>query len=372
MNKLTSKLLLLSLLFLSTSIISQDTDRKIEFPDIEGYLSLKTDFHIHTVFSDGSVWPNIRIQEAVADGLDAISLTEHIEYQPHIEDIPHPDRNRSYHIATEAAKPFDLIVIHGAEITRDMPPGHANAIFITDANKLKIEDPIAAYEEANRQGAFVFWNHPDWMRQNSDGVAKMTEMHHTLVSRKLLHGIEVVNDLTYSEEALHLAQKEGLVPVGTSDIHGLVDYQYNLINGGHRPITLVFAKERTEDSIKSALFAGRTVSWYNNLLIGNEEWLSALIDASLAFSYEDYIGPTEVLQVKITNDSDARYLLKNKSPYSFQKNGDLVEILPHSEKTLLVRTLKTLDEVNIEFEVMNAIMGRDLHPTVIVNAKKGN
>ncbi|NND33908.1 MAG: PHP domain-containing protein, partial [Saprospiraceae bacterium] len=99
-------------------------------------MTLKCDFHIHTVFSDGSVWPNIRVDEALKDGLDAISLTEHLEYQPHGEDIPHPDRNRSFEIAKEQAKAHDLLVIHGVEITRKLPPGHANAIFITDANAL--------------------------------------------------------------------------------------------------------------------------------------------------------------------------------------------------------------------------------------------
>ena len=57
-------------------------ERKLFFPDIENYKTLLTDFHQHTVFSDGLVWPTIRVDEAVRDGLDAISLTEHLEYQP--------------------------------------------------------------------------------------------------------------------------------------------------------------------------------------------------------------------------------------------------------------------------------------------------
>jgi len=32
-----------------------------------------------------------------------------------------------------------------------------------------------------------------------------------------------------------------LTIIGTSDIHGLIDWQYNVPQGGHRPITLVFA-----------------------------------------------------------------------------------------------------------------------------------
>src|SRR5687768_3944652 len=90
--------------------------RKLKFPDIPGYKTLKCDLHQHTVFSDGSVWPDIRVQEALMDGLDAISLTEHLEYQPHKDDIPHPDRNRSYDIAVKEAANHDLVIVKGSEI----------------------------------------------------------------------------------------------------------------------------------------------------------------------------------------------------------------------------------------------------------------
>ena len=77
-------------------ISGQKLDRAIEVPDIPGFLTLKCDFHTHSVLSDGSVWPNIRVEEAKRDGLDAISLTDHIEYQPHRNDIPHSDRNLGF------------------------------------------------------------------------------------------------------------------------------------------------------------------------------------------------------------------------------------------------------------------------------------
>ncbi len=346
------------------SLHAQDTDRKIQFPDLDNFLTLKTDLHIHTVFSDGKVWPNIRVDEAIEDGLDAISLTEHLEYQPHSEDIPHPDRNRSYEIALATAKPHDLIVIHGAEITRSMPPGHSNAIFIKDANKLMIKDSIEVFEEAARQGAFVFWNHPDWIQQRSDGIARMTPTHEYLIENNLLHGIEVVNDQTYSPEALDLAIKHGMIPIGTSDVHGLVDYSYRLLEGGHRPVTLVFAKEKSEESIKASLFAGRVVSWYNNLLVGSEEWLLPLIKASLKFDYKGYIGPSSVLQVEISNVSDASFILKNKGSFTFQTDSDIITIEPHSQKMLLIRTLDDLERVELQFEILNASSGKDRHPTL--------
>ena len=59
-----------------------------------------------------------------------------MEYQPHISQIPHIDRNTAYEEAKKAAKGSDLLVLSGSEITRQMPPGHMNAIFLKDSNKL--------------------------------------------------------------------------------------------------------------------------------------------------------------------------------------------------------------------------------------------
>ena len=112
-----------------------DKQRRIVFPDIPGYKTLKCDLHQHTVFSDGSVWPTIRVNEALKDNLDAIAVTEHLEYQPHEHDIPHPDRNRAYEIEIDTGEK-NLIIINGSEITRSMPPGHTNAIFLNNVNKL--------------------------------------------------------------------------------------------------------------------------------------------------------------------------------------------------------------------------------------------
>ena len=222
---------------------SHQLQRSLKFPDIAGYKTMKCDLHQHTVFSDGQVWPNIRVEEALKDGLDAISLTEHLEYQPHKDDISHPDRNRSYEIALKEAMNHNLIIIRGSEITRRMPPGHSNAIFIEDANKLLISDSIQVFREAKRQNAFTFWNHPSWISQRPDGIATLTDMHRRLIREKLLDGIEVVNEHTYSDEALQIALDNNLTIMGTSDIHGLIDWEHNGPYG-HRPITLVFAKHQ--------------------------------------------------------------------------------------------------------------------------------
>jgi hypothetical protein len=107
--------------------------RPINFPDApDGSRILSADLHTHSVFSDGHVWPSIRVEEADRDGLDALALTEHLEHQPKSADIPHPDRNRSYQVAQREAaanKTEAVMLINGAEISRGMPPGHVNAVF---------------------------------------------------------------------------------------------------------------------------------------------------------------------------------------------------------------------------------------------------
>lgn len=354
--------LLLSYIIFGSFIYAQD--RAIEFPDIPGYRTLKCDFHIHTVFSDGSVWPDIRVQEAVKDGLDAISLTEHLEYQPHLQDIPHPDRNRSYEIAKELAKPYDLLVIRGAEITRRMPPGHANAIFISDANKLNVKDSVEAYREAQRQGAFVFWNHPNWIAQQQNGIATLSDLHKMLIDEELLHGIEVVNDLTYSDEALQIALDHDLTIMGTSDIHGLVDWQFRLDMGGHRPINLVFATEKSEDAIKEAMFAHRTIAWFDNLLVGKEDLLLPLIESCLLVRKATYQGPSSVVSVELENVSDATFLLKNQSAFTLHNSGNVLTIEPHSTAVLNVKTLEQLSTFSLEMQVLNAVSSPANHPQV--------
>ncbi|MDP1676105.1 MAG: Sb-PDE family phosphodiesterase [Bacteroidota bacterium] len=341
-------------------------ERVISFPNIPGYLTLKCDLHQHTVFSDGDVWPTIRVEEAVKDGLDAISLTEHLEYQPHKSDIPHPDRNRAYKLAFDAAKDTNLIVINGSEITRKMPPGHSNAIFLNDANKMLIQDSVEVFREAKRQGAFTFWNHPNWLGQSKTGVATLTDLHKLLLKEKLLDGIEVVNDLTYSDEALQIALDYNLTIMGTSDIHGLIDWQYDVPKGGHRPITLVFAKERTAASLKEALFEKRTVVYYNDLLIGRNEFLIPLIRQSLSVGPSSYQGKTSVMTVTIKNSSDMDYLLENKSEYLLHNTADVVTVKANDVTTIEVKVLQNIPSISLKFSVLNAVNAPKKHPEIIL------
>ncbi len=347
-----------------------DKERKIEFPDIPGYRTLKCDFHQHTVFSDGHVWPAIRVEDALQDGLDAIAITDHLEYQPLEEDIPNPDRNRSYMIALEAAEDTDIIVINGAEITRGMPPGHFSAIFLEDANKLLLDDVTEVLREAKSQGAFIPWNHPNWIAHKKDGIAELTDMHRGLIKEGLIQGIEVVNWRIYSDEALQIAQDNNLTIIGASDIHGLIYMEYNILDGEHRPVTLVFAREKTEESIREGLQSHRTAVWFNNTLIGRPEYLIPLIRESLVVKRtkvrESYTGKSFVVSVYIQNLSDADYIFENQRDFGLHSHADIFTAKAHSTTIIQVKTLKELPEFDLRFKVLNAVTAPYTHPEITI------
>ena len=368
MTRTTLSFLLISFIFGHNG----DRDRKIEFPNLPGLKTLVCDLHMHTVFSDGSVWPNIRVIEANKDGLDVIATTEHLEYQSWISDIPHPDRNRSYELAKGFAGKSGLLVINGSEITREMPPGHANAIFIKDANKLIKDDPIESFLEARKQDAFIFWNHPYWASQSPDASVPLDQLHIEMINNKLIQGIEIVNDTTYSNEAFQLALDYDLTILGTSDIHDIVDWQYRIPSGGHRPVTLVFAREKNEKSLKKALLNGQTVVWFNKKLIGKPDYLIPLMNSSIKVKSANYVHNTTIAHVVMSNNSDAPYTLRNQSNYDFYNATNLITIPPHGTTIIDVRTITKKRKFDLEFEVLNALIEPDTHPIfrIVVRPKQ--
>lgn len=349
--------------------------RFITFPDGEGFRILTLDPHTHSVFSDGHVWPYIRVEEALRDGLDAFAVTEHLEYQPHLADIPHPDRNRSVQEARQSAEATDLIIIAGSEITRDQPVGHINALFVRDANALvrwprglEAGDVRAHYEaakafdaapilrEARTQDAFVFINHPHWTAQRSNGMAALTPFHQSMIKEGLIQGIEVANGADYSEEAFNLALENDLTIIGTSDIHNLIDWDYPPAEGAHRPVTLVLAEARTEAAIKKALLEHRTAAWFKNLLIGRQREVEEIISASISIVEATYEGNLEVLKVTLRNDSDAVFELENRSEFTFMEHGDDLKLPAHGSLTFSIKTGVRRDSVVLPFSVRNALV----------------
>lgn len=286
----------------------------VKIPDILGYRTLKCDFHTHTVFSDGSVWPDIRAEEAWREGLDAVAITDHIEYLPHKDDLG-VRHDRSFEIAQPHGELLAVTVIKGSEITRDMPPGHLNAIFLQDSTALDTGgDWRSAAQAAYAQQAFIFWNHPGWSGQQPDGIARWYPEHTELLEAGMLHGIEVVNEREYYPEAHRWSIDKKLTILSNSDIHAPVNLDYRVRQGDHRPVTLVFARDASVEAIREALFAGRTAAWSGQMLVGEERFLRPIFTQSI-----NVLNPTVELKgtrqhfVQIENRSDLDYELAGGS-----------------------------------------------------------
>ncbi|MDR0714100.1 MAG: hypothetical protein LBF89_07585 [Bacteroidales bacterium] len=272
------------------------TPRQIVIPDVEGWKVLKGDFHMHTLFSDGSVMPTDRVVEAVSNGLDVISITDHIEYRPFfskggrwkLTDEQAKDFNLWYNIARPEAEKRNLLLVRGTEITKStMPPGHFNALFADDNNPIAaaVDDWREMLQTSVDHGAFLLWNHPGWEAPKSGGIEKgaplrFTDTHDEIYKKGWMHGIEVFNGRQYYPVVSDWCNERDLAIFANSDIHPSEYDQYGIQNP-LRPITLVLAKERSVESVREAFFAKRTIAWAANILWGNQKWLTALFKASV-------------------------------------------------------------------------------------------
>ena len=306
----------------------------IQIPDIPGYVTLRCDFHVHTVFSDGGVWPSVRSEEAWREGLDAIAITDHIEYQPHKEDLP-TNPGRSFEIAKLQGDALGLIVIRGSEVTRKMPPGHINAIFLQSNPPLDTPEWRDALKIAADQGAFIFWNHPGWTGQQPDGLARWYPEHTELFDQHLIHGIEVVNDENYYPEVHRWALEKNLTMIGNSDVHDPIGMVFDTDHQERRALTLVFATEKTPEAIKEALAAHRTAVLFQDMLIGRREYLEPVFKASVKV-----INPSVTVKgkgsayVQVENTSDIDYQLIGNN--TFDEVSAPSRLILYAGKTVLL------------------------------------
>ncbi|MBD3265421.1 histidinol-phosphatase [bacterium] len=326
--------------------VTSSPKEEVSFPDILGYETLLCDLHMHTVFSDGNVWPTVRVDEAWRLDLDVISISDHIEYLPHVEDIP-KNHNRSYEIASPHAKVRNILMPRATEITRDTPPGHFNAIFLKDVDPLDNEVFLGQIETANEQGAFVFWNHQGWKGEER---GSWRDVHTTMFEKKWLHGMEVCNGGSYYPSAHKWCVEKNMTMLGTSDIHapGLL-----LKNSAdeHRTITLVFAKDKTLPSVKEALFAGRTAVWYENQLIGRQEFLKEVFHEALEIE-EPYLAENNTYYLEMKNTADIELVMERTGAHGPAS----MTIPPKSTIQLRVKTEGGLEEIDLEYTVNNFLV----------------
>ena len=268
-----------------------------------GRITAGTSFHIHTCFSDGQVYPTGRVNEAWCDGLDVIAITDHFEIRKN-RGMQTDDMNLPYEIAAARGREIGLLVIPGGEITRHKPFGHINALFLKDGNRFPRnrtpENEQEALDEALAQDAYLFWNHPGWPNDS----CTLYPMHERLLREGKIRGVEIFNSKEHYPRVLQWYEEMGFSMLANSDIHHMSGQQYP--EGARRPMTLVFARDYTVESVREAMFAGRMVALYDNTLAGPESYIRELVGASLAVRVID----ARKGRVEISNHSDIRFSIR--------------------------------------------------------------
>lgn len=282
--------------------------REIVTPQVNGFNIYKAELHIHTIFSDGNITPEARVQEAWSDGLDIIAITDHIEYRSQERKMLNflknyapnkksfepinidccngtdnkkgviSDLNLSCELAIKEAKKYgDFLVIKGIEITREpVAIGHYNALFTTDNNTIYDIDPLQAIRNAKAQGALITHNHPGWRRTSTD----MTEFEKKAYGEGLIDGVEISNGIAFYYKMVQRAVEKDLYMVSASDGHGPISAAFKDCNC-FRDMTLIFAKENSEEAIREALLARRTLGYCGGCVMGEEKLLSDFVNACI-------------------------------------------------------------------------------------------
>lgn len=358
--------ILFSTVFLSVPVLTAQT--KIVIPDTKDYLLLTGDMHMHTIFSDGNVWPTTRVEEAAAEGVEVICITDHLDDR-HRKLLKNGDftrdRNYSYDVASKKGEELGVIVIKGAEISRGMPPGHFNTFFISDVEPIAVASDnkknhqkgmLAGLEEAAKQNAFCVWNHPHWYAQQPVEVLWHKE-HEEIFKKGYMHAIEVYNSCDgFSFEAFQWALDRNLTLICGTDVHTPMFTEYNFPAGELRPVTLIFAKENSQAGVREALEQHRTAIFADGCVYGDPQLLTQLMDACL-----------KIKNIQFT-EKKAFVTLENISsiPMRMQRNGDVANvtysrfetILPFESDTYVCRDLVyksplTVDEFTMSFKLEN-------------------
>ncbi|MBQ3260692.1 MAG: PHP domain-containing protein [Alistipes sp.] len=355
------------------------TQQRVAFnvPQINGYNVYKADLHTHSIFSDGDVSIGLRMKEAWADGLDVYAVTEHMEYRPHektfikwlkgyvpegtkavnnslvskpaTEEGIKVDLNVPYQEAVKSAKKYGLTIIPGIEVTRTPETvGHFNALFIKDANTIYDVDPEKAIRNARKQGAIIMHNHPGWRRKDLN----MIEFEQKVYDKGLIDGVEIMNGTQFYPKVIDRAKKYGLFMTATTDIHATTAELYAL-NGCHRNMTFILAKDNSLESLREAIEAKRTLAYSFGTVAGDEQLLRDLFDASVKVVNVSASSKPGRYYVMFENVSSIDFLLR------VGETGELVTLKGDSSISIRVK-----EEAGTMLTVENLWCGADKHITV--------
>jgi hypothetical protein len=147
-----------------------------------------------------------------------------------------------------------------------------------------------------------------------------------------------------------MCKEYNLALLGNSDNHGSISEEYSKPEYISRPMTLVFAKEKSAEALKDALFAGRTMVWFRDVLAGKEEYAKPFFYKCISVG-KPFYKDDENIYFEVTNKSDITFYLKNGTAKSAP--GEIT--LPANSVTRIVVSKKVKSP--LVYDVRNILTG---------------
>ena len=143
---------------------------------------------------------------------------------------------------------------------------------------------------------------------------------------------------------------DGLYITANSDIHAATSSTYG-VQSENRPMTLVFAKDKSLESLREALAARRTLACSFGVLAGDESLLRKVAEASLTVRQmsDDAKGRKRII---VTNNSSIRWIIARAGQRT-------EELRPHSSQ---IFTAKAKDNTAT---LLNTWSGEESH--IVIN-----
>ena len=355
--------------------------REIILPTIDGYRLYKADFHTHTIYSDGDVTPRQRVREAWYDGLDIIAITDHLEirtYEKFMLKVLAPystgkpfkyqhagianKKDKSYPVMANLNAAYDeavyyterenlpIMVVRGTEIWRNTKSiGEFNALFLKDINAICHEDLFESFRRVKEQGGVIMHNHPGYTRTTT-AIAEGEQ--ERAYSEGWIDGVEAVNSTTLYPDIISRCIDRNLFIAANTDAHRPTSHDWPAGGEFFRTMTFIMAKSCTEEDIKEALKAGRTIGYVANNLVGSEKHLAAFINEAV----------TCRVVAENRKKGEVTYSLTNccSVPFVLHRGKSIHTLAPFTTRNF---TLKEGSQPR--FVVDNMWHANEQHPTVV-------
>lgn len=360
--------------------------REIILPTIDGYTLYKADFHTHTIYSDGDVTPRQRVREAWYDGLDIVAITDHLEirtYEKFMLKVLSPystgkpfkyqnagianKKDKSYPVMANLNAAYDeavyyterenlpIMVVRGTEIWRNTKSiGEFNALFLKDINAICHEDLFESFRRVKEQGGLIMHNHPGYTRTTTE-IAEGEQAR--AYAEGWIDGVEAVNSTTLYPGIISRCLDRNLFIAANTDAHRPTSHDWPAGGEFFRTMTFIMAKSCTEEDIKEALKAGRTIGYTANNLVGSEKLLAAFINEAV----------TCRVVAENKKKGEVTYSLTNccSIPFILHRGNSIHTLNPFTTRNF------TLKEGTLpKFVVDNMWHANEQHPTITIALDK--